>query len=176
MLIRARSLHADGSTLAAAWLNPLVLPLLARLTLAGVFWRSLLTKVEVSKHLTYVEYINDFPVERARIRLPELPLDVKPSVYQQFAGDFALPLLAPEVAAWMAVLAEFAFPVLLLLGLFTRLSALALLAMTLVIQLFVYPEAWWATHALWAVIALYLIVQGPGWLSLDRLAGRLFAR
>ena len=57
-----------------------------------------------------------------------------------------------------------------MLGLFTRLSALALLGMTLVIQVFVYPDAW-PTHLSWAAILLYIAGRGAGVLSLDRALG-----
>jgi putative oxidoreductase len=70
----------------------------------------------------------------------------------------------------MATYAEHFFPVLLVLGLFTRLSALALLGMTTVIQVFVYPDAW-ATHLSWATLALYLIARGAGPVSLDSRLG-----
>lgn len=176
VIARLREWHSRGFSVLAGWLAPDFLPLLARLTLAGVFWRSLLTKVETVGLLTYTDYINDFAVERSRLKLPAFPLELKPAALAQFRNDFALPVLPPEAAAWMAVLAEFAFPLLLLAGLFTRLSALALLGMTLVIQIFVFPQAWWGTHALWTVMALYLVVQGPGRISLDTLTGRFFAR
>lgn len=153
-----------------------LLQLLVRLALAGVFWRSLLTKVETAKLFTYTEYINDFPVERARVRVPELPLEMKPATLHQFSNDFALPLLPGEVAAWMATLGEFILPILLVFGLFTRFAALGLLVMTLVIQLFVFPEAWWGTHALWAVMAMCLMAHGPGRLSIDHSFGNRFAR
>jgi putative oxidoreductase len=67
----------------------------------------------------------------------------------------------------MATVSEHLFPILLVLGLFTRLSAAALLGMTMVIQIFVYPDAWWPVHSLWTALALVLIVQGGGFLSLD---------
>ncbi len=57
---------------------------------------------------------------------------------------------------------------LLVLGLFTRLSALAFLVMTLVIEVFVYPDAW-PTHLSWAGLLLYLLGRGGGAVSLDRL-------
>ena len=69
----------------------------------------------------------------------------------------------------MATWAEHLLPILLVLGLFTRLSALGLLAMTLVIQLFVYPDAWWQTHVLWSAMAAVLIARGGGMFSLDAL-------
>lgn len=84
-----------------------------------------------------------------------------------FRTEYRLPLLPPELAAHMAAYAEHLFPALLVLGLLTRLSALALLGMTLVIQLFVYPDAW-PTHLSWAAILLYLVAHGAGPVSLDR--------
>lgn len=84
-----------------------------------------------------------------------------------FRTEYRLPLLPPDVAAHLAAYAEHLFPALLVLGLFTRLSALALLGMTLVIQVFVYPDAW-PTHLSWAAILLYLVAHGPGPVSLDR--------
>ena len=93
-----------------------------------------------------------------------------------FENEYRLPLLPPALAALLAALAEHVFPVLLLLGLATRLSALALLGMTLTIQLFVYPDAY-PTHGVWATVLLVLIARGAGPYSLDHfLAGRLGAR
>ena len=77
---------------------------------------------------------------------------------------------APALAAQMATVAEHVFPLLLVLGLFTRLSALALLGMTLVIQVLVYPDAW-PTHLSWAGLMLYLVGRGAGHVSLDRVLG-----
>jgi putative oxidoreductase len=74
----------------------------------------------------------------------------------------------------MAAFAEHFFPILLLFGLATRLSALALLGMTLTIQLFVYPDAY-PTHGTWAAVLLLLLVQGPGKLSLDHWISRRFS-
>jgi putative oxidoreductase len=85
-----------------------------------------------------------------------------------FRDEYRVPLLSPETAAHLATWAEHLFPVLLLLGLGTRLSALALLGMTLVIQVFVYPDAW-PTHLTWAVALLYLVGRGGGAWSVDRL-------
>lgn len=88
-----------------------------------------------------------------------------------FAEEYRLPLLPPELAAFMAVGVELATPVLLVLGLFTRIAALVLLAMTLVIEVFVYPQAW-PTHLQWAAMLLVLLCRGAGALSLDALAAR----
>jgi putative oxidoreductase len=97
-------------------------------------------------------------------------LTVNDTAYTLFREDYKVPLLPPELAAHVAAYAEHLFPILLVMGLFTRLSALALLGMTAVIQIFVYPDAW-PTHLSWAALMLYLIGRGPGPLSLDRAIG-----
>lgn len=97
-------------------------------------------------------------------------LTVNDSAYALFREDYKVPLLPPEFAAHMATYAEHLFPILLVLGLFTRFSAVALLGMTAVIQIFVYPSAW-PTHLSWAALMLYLIGRGAGPLSLDRVLG-----
>ncbi len=93
------------------------------------------------------------------------------STWFLFQHEYALPLIPSDWAAVMATLAEHILPVLLVLGLGTRFAALALLVMTLTIQIFVYPSAW-QTHGLWAACLLALIAQGPGRWSLDHLLGR----
>ena len=122
--------------------------LFVRVTLAGIFWRSGRTKVEESSWLSVSE-----------------------TTIYQFAEDpfNKVPLLPPELAAHLTTYAEHALPILLVRGLFTRLSALALLGMTVVIQIFVFPEAWWQVHSLWVALALILIVRGGGGLSVDAL-------
>lgn len=120
-----------------------VLPLLQRVGIAAVFFLSGRTKVEGL-------------------------FTVTDSTFFLFETDYQLPLLAPVPAAYMAAASEHIFPVLLVLGLFTRLSALALLIMTIVIQLFVYPDGW-PTHLIWAAVLVPLIARGGGTLSLDRL-------
>lgn len=94
-------------------------------------------------------------------------LTVNDSAFELFRYDYALPVIPPEMAAYAATYSEHFFPLLLVLGLFTRFAATALLAMTLVIQLFVYPDAW-PTHLSWAGLLLPLIALGGGKLSLDR--------
>lgn len=95
---------------------------------------------------------------------------IKDSTWFLFEHEYALPLIPPEVAAVLATAAEHLLPVLLILGLLTRFSALGLLAMTVVIQIFVYPGAW-VTHGLWAAALLALMALGPGRWSLDHLLG-----
>jgi len=97
-------------------------------------------------------------------------LTVNDSAYALFREEYKVPLVPPEFAAHMATYAEHLFPILLVLGLCTRLSALALLGMTAVIQIFVYPDAW-PTHLSWAALMLYLIGRGAGPLSIDRAIG-----
>lgn len=118
-----------------------LLALVARLALAGIFWASARTKVEGWFTIT-------------------------DGAYALFRDEYRLPILPPELATLLATAAEHVFAVLLVLGLFTRLSALALLGMTLVIQVFVYPDAW-ATHLSWAGLMLYLAGRGGGRLALD---------
>lgn len=97
-------------------------------------------------------------------------LTLTPSTFELFQSEYALPLLSPTLAAYLATYAEHLFPILLVLGLCTRLSAAALLGMTLVIEIFVYPDAW-STHLSWAALLLLLIAKGAGRWSLDHLLG-----
>lgn len=95
---------------------------------------------------------------------------VKDSTWFLFEHEYALPIIPHELAAVLATVAEHLLPALLIIGLCTRLSALGLLAMTAVIQLFVYPGAW-VTHGLWAAPLLAVAVRGPGVWSVDHLSG-----
>jgi len=130
--------------------------LLARFSIAAVFWKSGQTKIEGLQ----IDLID----RTAHLGWPHL----SDSAVDLFRDEYALPLLAPEIAARLAAFAEHAFPILLLIGLATRLSATALLGMTLVIQCFVYPDAY-PTHGAWAAVLLYLMAHGPGRISLDAL-------
>lgn len=95
-------------------------------------------------------------------------LELKPSTYTLFRSEYTLPLIPPEWAAHLATYAEHLFPLLLVLGLLTRPAAAALLGMTLVIEVFVYPDAW-PVHLTWAGLLLPLLAKGGGAWSLDRL-------
>jgi putative oxidoreductase len=88
-----------------------------------------------------------------------------------FSDEYQLPLVPPDIAAYMAVSIELTMPVLLVLGLMTRPAALVLLGMTTVIEIFVYPQAW-PTHIQWAAMLLVLLCRGAGALSLDHLLAR----
>ena len=92
-----------------------------------------------------------------------------------FSGEYQLPLIPPEIAAYMAVTIELSTPVLLALGLMTRLAAFVLLGMPAVIEIFVYPLAW-PTHIQWAAMLLVLLCRGAGALSIDHLLWRRFDR
>jgi putative oxidoreductase len=93
---------------------------------------------------------------------------IRPETYELFRSEYALPLIPPDAAAVIATSFEHVFPCLLVLGLLTRLSALALLGMTAVIEIFVYPDAW-PTHLTWAGLLLPLLFRGAGNWSLDAL-------
>lgn len=92
-----------------------------------------------------------------------------------FTDEYKVPVLPPELAAYMAVSIELAAPVLLVLGLFTRATAVVLLGMTAVIEIFVYPQAW-PTHLQWTAMLLVLLCRGAGAWSLDSLLWRWSAR
>ncbi|MEB0105702.1 DoxX family protein [Pseudomonas sp. MH9.3] len=132
---------------------------LARFSIAAVFWKSGQTKVEGFA----IDLINGtFELGAPTLAASTVPL---------FRSEYAVPLLSPEVAAPMAAFAEHLFPALILIGFATRFSALALIGMTLTIQLFVYPDAY-PTHGTWIALLLLLVAKGPGWLSIDHLIGR----
>lgn len=134
--------------------------LLARFSLAAVFWKSGQTKVE--------GFAVDLIDGQIQLGWPRL----SPNAIDLFRDEYRLPLLPPEWGAPLAAFGEHLLPLLLLVGLATRLSAAGLLAMTAVIQLFVYPGAY-PTHGTWAAVLLWLMVRGPGSVSLDHwLAGR----
>jgi putative oxidoreductase len=92
-----------------------------------------------------------------------------------FTDEYRVPLLPPNIAACMAAGMELGGSVLVLLGLFTRVTTLALLGMVAVIQTFIYPEAW-PTHVQWLGFMLILVARGPGVLSLDHLIWRRIAK
>ena len=140
-----------------------VIALLARFSLAATFWLSGQTK------------ITGFAVNVIEGRYEFGWPSLGPSTVFLFEEEYKLPLIPPEPAAYLAATAEHVLPVLLLVGLATRASALGLLGMTLVIQIFVYPGAY-AVHGTWAALLLYLIARGPGAISLDRLVWPRLAR
>lgn len=127
--------------------------LAVRIGLAAIFFLSGRTKVEEGTLLT-----------------------ISDTTYFLFEEEYAAVPLPSELAAPMATYAEHLFPVLLVIGLMSRLSAAALLGMTLVIQIFVYPDAFWNVHLGWIALALAIISFGPGPLALDRFLADKFKR
>jgi putative oxidoreductase len=97
----------------------------------------------------------------------KLPLRMHAATIDLFADEYKIPLLPPVPAAYLSAFMENVLPILIVLGLATRLSALGLLGMTAIIQIFVYPDAWWTVHSYWAAILVVLVARGPGALSLD---------
>lgn len=128
--------------------------LLARFSIAAVFWKSGQTKVE--------GFAVDIVEGQLQLGWPRLSA----SAVDLFRDEYRLPLLPPEWGAVLAAGGEHLLPALLLVGLGTRLSAAGLLAMTAVIQLLVYPGAY-PTHGTWAALLLWLMARGPGVISLD---------
>jgi putative oxidoreductase len=123
------------------WLErlPVALPaLVMRVGVGLVFWRSGLTKLPFGNDTTIL----------------------------LFREEYKVPILPPELAAYLATAIELVLPWLLFAGLLTRPAAAILLAQTLVIQVFVYPQSY-PDHLLWAGPLLYLLLRGPGKWSLD---------
>jgi putative oxidoreductase len=136
-----RPIHAFGR-LAERLIPESAIALVTRLGVAAIFWQSARTKVDGVLHIT-------------------------DGTYGLFREEYRLPLIPSDLAAHLATYSEHLFSILLVLGLFTRFSALALLGMTAVIEIFVYPDAW-PTHLSWAALMIYLIARGGGGWSLDR--------
>jgi putative oxidoreductase len=139
-------LYQGASRLARRLLPESLLLLVARLGIAAIFFLSGRTKVEGL-------------------------LTITDGTYELFRTDYALPLVDPVVAAHAATWSEHLWPILLVLGLGTRSAAIALLGMTTVIEVFVYPDAW-PTHLSWAGLLLPLIAKGGGAVSIDHLLER----
>lgn len=119
-----------------------IVALAARFAVAGVFWRSGQTKVS--------------------------GFSIREETFVLFREEYNVPLLPPDLAAYLSTTAEHVFPVLLIVGFASRLSALALFGMTMVIQLFVFPSGW-PEHILWLSLLLLIMSRGPGAISLDHL-------
>ena len=138
---------ADRSiTLADRWLAPLALFAL-RLPVAVVFWNSGRTKIDGWN----IFVVNDVQ-------------------YLLFEEEFGLPF--PVLMAHLTAIAEHLLPIMLVLGLATRLGAAGMLAMTMVIQIFVFPDAWLSHHMFWAAITFAVLALGPGPISLDHLMAK----
>lgn len=120
--------------------------LVARLSVASVFWRSGLTKVDET-------------------------FQVRSATFFLFKEEYRVPVIPPEILAYIATYQELIGAVLLAIGLATRLTALAFIGMVAVIQIFVYPQGW-PDHILWFALLFLLVARGPGAISVDRLIWR----
>ena len=151
-MANAIALYDRGVAFVSGKVSEGLMLLVVRVALAGIFWRSARTKVEDGSWLTMNE--------NTLFQFSDAPFN-------------NVPVLNGDFGAYVTMYAEHLFPILLLLGLFTRLSATALMMMTLVIQFFVLPEAWWSVHILWIALALTLMLRGGGLFSADHfIAGK----
>ena len=128
--------------------QPSFVQLVLRVALAVPFWRS-----GILKWSGFLQ-LNDTAVllfsDEFKLHLP--------------GGPYSFPV--PELMAFMSGSVEIMAPVLLVLGLATRFAALALLAMTCIVELTV-PDGW-PVHITWAAMALAIMAWGPGRLSVDQ--------
>lgn len=122
------------------------LALLARASVATIFWRAAATKLanfDLTIALFQDEYLKNLPF------LPAAPM------------------------AYLATTVELTMPALIVAGLLTRLATLPLIGMTLFIQLFVYPASW-PDHLIWIALLAMLLARGPGAISADAVLARQF--
>ncbi len=124
--------------------------ILARIGIAGVFFRSAQTKIDGPELLWGITF----------------PTSITESTFALFTDEYQVPSIDPVIAAYLVTAAELILPILLILGLFTRFSALALLFMVAVIQFSVYPNLW-IDHAVWATALIVLLARGAGPISFD---------
>ena len=129
--------------------------LLSRFAIASVFWRSAQSKISGWDFLG--QSWQFFNLNQSALLL--------------FQYEYQLPLLSPELAAYLGTVMEFFLPLFLILGLATRLAGLGLLVITAVIQFLVYPDAW-PTHILWLALLVHLLQGGGGRISLDYFLAR----
>ncbi len=154
MMTRTATLHTsmtvlervEGALDALGRFPASILQFLLRLSIGAVFWHSGMTKI-ASWDTTIA----------------------------LFRDEYMVPILPPELAASLAATVELTCPVLLVLGLATRLATLPMLGMTFVIEVFVYPEQW-IEHLMWASVLVFILTRGPGALSVDHLISRRFLR
>lgn len=156
---------------AGAWLEPAAL-LFLRLAGAKVFWDSGMTKwvgfLQFNKtkfDLFLYEFFCPDPPRSGALQLCD------PKTLDYPDGSAMIP--AVKTLAVAAGVMEVVLPVMLVLGFLSRFAALGLLAMTLFIQLAVFPtwSHWWAPAMWWAVVLFALVARGPGPWSVDRLLG-----
>jgi putative oxidoreductase len=96
-----------------------------------------------------------------------LPAAVKDATFQMFQTQFAALPIPPTVAAYLFSYAGFLLPICLIAGFATRFTALLLLIITVMISIYVMPDAFWTMHVYWIAILTVLMSIGPGALSVD---------
>ena len=136
--------------------------LAGRVSIAAIFWLSAQTKIE--------GFALNILTGEITLGWPHLSA----SAIDLFRDEYRLPFVPPEIAAPVAAISEHVFAALLLIGLASRFSALALLGLTMVIQVFVYPDAY-PTHGVWATVLLFIMARGPGIYSVDHLIAERYA-
>lgn len=93
-----------------------------------------------------------------------------------FSDEYHVPLLPPDLAAYLGTATELGFPVLLTLGLFGRFAAGALFIFN-IIAVVSYPDlgpAGIEQHKVWGIMLLACLLHGPGKLSVDYWLNKTF--
>jgi len=133
------------------WLGRFPLPILVlamRIGVGMVFWKSAMTKLDDSWHVT-------------------------DTAVALFRDEYQVPVLPPRLAAYLGTANEFFSSIMVMVGFGARLGAAALLGLVTVIEAFVYPGNW-AEHLMWASLLAYILFRGPGTISVDHLISRRF--
>jgi putative oxidoreductase len=141
-----------------------------RFIMARVFFLSGQAKIEGPRSIPFRPGIGD--LEFSVI----LPAGIKDTTFQMFEAQYAGLPVAPVVTAYLFTYAEFVLPICLVLGFATRLAALVLLVMTVLLQLYVMPGMLWPVHVYWAAILLVLMTVGPGAISVDAMIRGIYRR
>ena len=141
-----------------------------RFIMARVFFLSGQAKIEGPRSIPFRPGIGD--LEFSVI----LPAGIKDTTFQMFEAQYAGLPFSPVAVAYLFTYAEFVLPICLVLGFATRLAALALLAMTVLLQVYVMPGMLWPVHVYWAAILLVLMTVGPGAISVDAMIRGIYRR
>jgi putative oxidoreductase len=122
-----------------------------RLVIFKIFWLSVQTKIAgltiAGQHFAF--------------------WNVTDSTFLLFDFEYGIPLISSELAAYLGTFGEFFLALMILFGFMTRFAAVGLLFMTMTIQFFVYPDAWWTVHVFWTLMLLYIVRNGGGLISVD---------
>jgi putative oxidoreductase len=171
--VRSRSFIASFFNVLVALCGVIPYALVAlglRFVIARVFFLSGQTKIEGQR----------IPINLNLRGIDELsivlPAEIKASTFQMFETEYANLPLPPTVATYLFTYAEFVLPICLMIGFATRFSALGLLVMTALMQIYVVPGMWWAAHVYWVSILMVLLSVGPGAISIDALIRYVYER